>query len=451
MKNLRTYFIIIATITSISAKSQIQVDSTGNVTIGDSAQVLKVNGYVQGNVNGALHINTGNGNLWLGPQNYYYCHINSDLPFAFNQPIISLNGTIGSYNNTNLTLQTGMTELYGNYAMTMYNAGYSVFFENVGITPYGPFDGFVPSYLLDLGPYWYSNIRANIITPSDSTLKTNIKNLKGARASLLKLQGVTYNLKPNKNSNSLSNTKDQSSLASTSSIKSDSSKYSRQNQIDTTNQNRSHIGFLAQDVQKIYPELVYKDKNGILSLDYIGLIPVMVESIKELTTKSNNDSLAYVNNQTLLLNKIKSDSLNIAQLTNNLNTITNQVASLTAQVNQCCSKTTTATTSSDQIPIGTVENPLQNKVQSDVATLSQNAPNPFNQNTTIGFYLPANVGKAVIYVYNLQGVQIKSIPLYDRGNGSIVVSGNSLAAGMYIYSLITDGNVIDTKRMILTN
>ena len=275
--------------------------------------------------------------------------------------------------------------------------------------------------------------------------------MKGARASLLKLQGVTYNLKPNKNSNSLSNTKDQSSLASTSSIKSDSSKYSRQNQIDTTNQNRSHIGFLAQDVQKIYPELVYKDKNGILSLDYIGLIPVMVESIKELTTKSNNDSLAYVNNQTLLLNKIKSDSLNIAQLTNNLNTITNQVASLTAQVNQCCSKTTTATTSSDQIPIGTVENPLQNKVQSDVATLSQNAPNPFNQNTTIGFYLPANVGKAVIYVYNLQGVQIKSIPLYDRGNGSIVVSGNSLAAGMYIYSLITDGNVIDTKRMILTN
>ena len=120
MKNLRTYFIIIATITSISAKSQIQVDTTGNVTIGDSAQVLKVNGYVQGNVNGALHINTGNGNLWLGAQNYYYCHINSDLPFAFNQPIISLNGTIGSYNNTNLTLQTGMTELYGNYAMTMY-------------------------------------------------------------------------------------------------------------------------------------------------------------------------------------------------------------------------------------------------------------------------------------------------------------------------------------------
>ena len=139
-------------------------------------------------------------------------------------------------------------------------------------------------------------------------------------------------------------------------------------------------------------------------------------------------------------------------MTNNLNTITNQVTSLTAQVNQCCSKTTTvAITSSDQIPIGQGENVPQSVVQGDIANLSQNAPNPFNQNTTIGYYLPANVSKAVIYVYNLQGVQIKSIPIYDRGNGSIVVSGNSLAAGMYIYSLITDGNLIDTKRMILTN
>jgi hypothetical protein len=305
---------------------------------------------------------------------------------------------------------------------------------------------FVPEYALDLGIYPTSIIRAFNVSPSDSTLKTNIKNLQGARASLLKLRGVTYKLKAKPNP-SLNNPNSMELLSNT---KSESTKFP-QNIIDTTYQNRIRIGFLAQDVQKVYPELVYSDKNGLLSLDYIGLIPVLVESIKELTFKSINDSLAYVNNQTLMLNRIKSDSISIAQLTNNLNTITNQVASLTAQVNQCCSKTTTATTSSDQIPIGTVENVTQKVVQSDVATLSQNAPNPFNQNTTIGYYIPANVGKAVLYVYNLQGVQIKSIPIYDRGNGSVVISGNSLAAGMYIYSLITDGNVIDTKRMILTN
>ena len=45
------------------------------------------------------------------------------------------------------------------------------------------------------------------------------------------------------------------------------------------------MGFLAQDVQKIFPELVYADKNGILSIDYIALIPVLVESLKELNAK----------------------------------------------------------------------------------------------------------------------------------------------------------------------
>ncbi len=124
---------------------------------------------------------------------------------------------------------------------------------------------------------------------------------------------------------------------------------------------------------------------------------------------------------------------------------------MTTQLNQCCTKTTTkAVSSSDQVPISTIESSNQSMVQSDVATLSQNAPNPFNQNTTIGYYLPSSVTNAVIYVYNLQGIQISSIPLNERGNGSVVVYANSLPAGMYIYSLITDGNVIDTKRMILT-
>jgi hypothetical protein len=39
---------------------------------------------------------------------------------------------------------------------------------------------------------------------------------------------------------------------------------------------------LAQELQKIYPELVSTDDKGILSVNYIGLIPVMLESIKDL-------------------------------------------------------------------------------------------------------------------------------------------------------------------------
>ena len=40
-------------------------------------------------------------------------------------------------------------------------------------------------------------------------------------------------------------------------------------------------GVLAQEVQKIFPHLVKENNEGILSVNYSGLIPVLIESIKE--------------------------------------------------------------------------------------------------------------------------------------------------------------------------
>ena len=82
--------------------------------------------------------------------------------------------------------------------------------------------------------------------------------------------------------------------------------------------------------------------------------------------------------------------------------------------------------------------------------LEQNSPNPFNISTTIAFYLPTSIAEASIYIYDMNGGQIKSYPINTRGNGSIIIQGSELAAGMYLYALIADGKVIDTKRMILT-
>ena len=42
------------------------------------------------------------------------------------------------------------------------------------------------------------------------------------------------------------------------------------------------IGVMAQEVQKLFPEIVKEDSKGMLSVNYSGLIPVMIESIKEL-------------------------------------------------------------------------------------------------------------------------------------------------------------------------
>jgi hypothetical protein len=42
------------------------------------------------------------------------------------------------------------------------------------------------------------------------------------------------------------------------------------------------LGLLAQDVKEVFPELVKKDSSGYLTVDYIGLIPVLVEAVKDL-------------------------------------------------------------------------------------------------------------------------------------------------------------------------
>ena len=44
------------------------------------------------------------------------------------------------------------------------------------------------------------------------------------------------------------------------------------------------FGFIAQDVELVYPEIVSTDANGYKMVDYPKLIPILVEAIKEQQT-----------------------------------------------------------------------------------------------------------------------------------------------------------------------
>ena len=87
---------------------------------------------------------------------------------------------------------------------------------------------------------------------------------------------------------------------------------------------------------------------------------------------------------------------------------------------------------------------------SDDAVLYQNEPNPFDVATEIRYFLPADMQNAAIYIYDMNGTQIQKHSIAKAGEGSLTIQANELQAGMYLYSLIADGQVIDTKRMILT-
>ena len=44
---------------------------------------------------------------------------------------------------------------------------------------------------------------------------------------------------------------------------------------------KQKIGLLAQEVQKVFPELVSEDNNGMLAVNYQALVPVLINALKE--------------------------------------------------------------------------------------------------------------------------------------------------------------------------
>ena len=92
---------------------------------------------------------------------------------------------------------------------------------------------------------------------------------------------------------------------------------------------------------------------------------------------------------------------------------------------------------------------LGNETTNDFS-LQQNVPNPSSEETWIDFSIPKNVNQASIYIYDLQGRQVKRIDLSERGNSFIMIRAGELSAGRYLYTLIADGKEVGTKKMILT-
>ncbi len=107
----------------------------------------------------------------------------------------------------------------------------------------------------------------------------------------------------------------------------------------------------------------------------------------------------------------------------------------------------------EQIQLLLTQLDSKTEINSDVnsqAALLQNTPNPFDAESEIKMTLPDNVVTATVMIYNLEGKQMKNIHVANRGDVTIKISGSELSAGMYLYSLIVDGKVMDTKRMVLT-
>ena len=82
-------------------------------------------------------------------------------------------------------------------------------------------------------------------------------------------------------------------------------------------------------------------------------------------------------------------------------------------------------------------------------SLSQNTPNPFKEQTIIQFKLAEDAKEASICIFDMTGKTLKKMPI-SSGMDSVSIGGYELGEGMFLYSLIVDGQEIDTKKMVIS-
>ena len=106
----------------------------------------------------------------------------------------------------------------------------------------------------DLTAYGNTTISKLLNTLSDIRVKYNIMKIPNSLNKVNSINGYVYNMVSDKN---------------------------------TINQNNKYVGVIAQEIQNVLPEAISSSDSGYLSVKYDSLIPLLIESIKELSTKVN--------------------------------------------------------------------------------------------------------------------------------------------------------------------
>lgn len=187
-------------------------------------------------------------------------------------------------------------------------------------------------------------------------------------------------------------------------------------------------GLIAQDVELILPELIGSATQPAVR-DSLGNV---------LTPALTYKTLNYQAFTAILIKGMQEQEKKVDSLTQALS----DVATI---VNSCCSLSAIQQSNSSN-KINSNQNVTLRDGQNIV--LEQNVPNPFAEQTSIGYFLPDNVIKAQLLFYNAQGRLIQSMDLTEKGNGSVNVFAQDLSNGIYTYTLVADGKIIETKKMV---
>lgn len=178
-------------------------------------------------------------------------------------------------------------------------------------------------------------------------------------------------------------------------------------------------GFLAQNLEKIFPELVQdvadksKGENNAATykaINYIAMIPILTKALQEEHTQRL---------------QTEQELKELKQRLQNIETLLSQNA-VSAQA--AMQKTLNI---------------------ASAAKLDQNAPNPFNQKSTISCFVPSNSKNAMLVIYSGNGTKMKAFNNLSAGDNRLDINANTLAPGTYNYVLLIDSKQVDSKQMII--
>jgi len=304
-------------------------------------------------------------------------------------------GVLGVVDEMNLThgRNYGISGMIGPLGSHYGGAGVygtnSTYYYDIPTNIYGDYAGYFE------GPVKVSGnlITPNMYTLSDGGLSENIVSIdESGRATLenmLNMDVVEYNLKSR-----LSGDIPEDVDPERADEVRQSYEYVKKEEKKMTS--RRHFGVDAQELQKVYPDLVLEGEDGYLSVNYSELVPLLIRSIQALKQE---------------LDEVKGEKAGARKAAQ----ASGMNISMAYKVNK----------------------------------IFQNSPNPFKENTVIRFHLADGVKDADVCIFDMSGKLLKKLPV-SSGMGSVSVNGYELGEGMFLYSLLVDGQEVDTKRMILS-
>jgi Chaperone of endosialidase len=358
-------------------------------------------GYFVGNVEG-----TGTA-TWLSDQQFKtnVSTINSGLDAIIKLRPVKYQMDATNYPQFNFDGQTQFgfiaQEVETVFPNLVYNSEYPAQYDSLGneIAPAIPYKSLNYNGLISLNTKAIIDLNQKVekATLSDETIKTNVQDLDGSLDKVLAMRGVSYdwnhNVQPQLN-------------------------------LDSVN----HVGFIAQEIAQVDARLTYLDGDSLLHVEYDKVVPILAEAIEELNnTVEQKDSI-------------------INDLNNRLTQLENCLSGILPMLCQMSQSIVESNTIAEQEAVrAQLSVQLSNR---NSIVLDQNVPNPFAEQTVINFSIPTTVQKAQIHFYDGMGKLIQSVEVVERGLGSLTVFGSDLSQGTYTYTLVADGQIVSTKKMM---